>query len=40
MIHFPEGLDASFYSQLTAEVWEPNRRRGVKVRPRNEALDA
>lgn len=39
MIRFPQGLDASFYSQLTAEVWEPNRRRWVKVRPRNEALD-
>lgn len=39
LIHFPEGLDASFYSQLTAEVWDPNRRRWVKVRPRNEALD-
>lgn len=39
MIRFPQGLDASFYSQLTAEVWDPNRRRWVKVRPRNEALD-
>jgi len=39
MIRFPEGLDASFYSQLTAEVWDPNRRKWVKVRPRNEALD-
>ncbi len=39
MIRFPEGLDASFYSQLTAEVWDQNRRKWVKVRPRNEALD-
>lgn len=39
MIRFPEGLDASFYSQLTAEIWDPNRRKWVKVRPRNEALD-
>lgn len=39
MIHFPEALDASFYSQLTAEVWEPNKRKWVKIRPRNEALD-
>ena len=39
MIRFPQALDASFYSQLTAEVWDPNRRRWVKVRPRNEALD-
>ena len=39
MIRFPQGLDQSFYTQLTAEVWDPNRRRWVKVRPRNEALD-
>lgn len=39
LIHFPTGLDASFYSQLTAEIWEPNRRRWIKIRPRNEALD-
>ncbi len=39
LIHFPAGLDESFYSQLTAEVWDPNQRRWVKVRPRNEALD-
>ena len=39
MIRFPQGLDASFYSQLAAEVWDPNRRKWVKVRPRNEALD-
>ena len=39
LIHFPADLDESFYSQLTAEVWEPNRRRWVKIRPRNEALD-
>ena len=39
MIRVPEGLDASFYNQLTEEVWDPNRRRWVKVRPRNEALD-
>lgn len=38
-IHFSSGLDASFYSQLTAEVWDPNRRRWIKIRPRNEALD-
>ena len=39
MIRFPQGLDASFYSQLTAEVWDPNKRKWVKTRPRNEALD-
>lgn len=38
-VQFAEGLDASFYSQLTAEIWDPNRRRWIKVRPRNEALD-
>ena len=39
MIQFPAGMDASFYSQLTAEVWDPNKRRWVKIRDRNEALD-
>jgi len=39
-VHFPVGLDESFYSQVTAEVWDPTKRRWVKVRPRNEALDA
>lgn len=39
MVNFPDGVDPSFYSQLTAEVWDSNRRRWVKVRPRNEALD-
>ena len=38
-VHFAEGLDASFYSQLTAEIWDPNKRKWIKVRPRNEALD-
>jgi phage terminase large subunit GpA-like protein len=38
-VHFAAGLDASFYAQLTAEIWDPNRRRWVKVRPRNESLD-
>ena len=39
MIHFPAQLDASFYSQLTAEVWDPAKRRWIKIRPRNEVLD-
>lgn len=39
LVHFADGLDASFYSQLTAEVYDPNRRRWLKVRLRNEALD-
>ena len=38
-VHFAANLDASFYSQLTAEVWDPNKRRWIKLRPRNEALD-
>lgn len=39
MIHFPEKLDGSFYSQLTAEIWDPAKRKWIKIRPRNEALD-
>lgn len=39
MVHFPNGLDASFYNQLTAEVWDSTKRRWIKIRPRNEALD-
>lgn len=39
LIHFPEGLDQSFFSQLTAEIWDPNKRKWIKIRPRNEALD-
>lgn len=39
LIHFPSGLDESYYSQLTAEIWDPNKRRWVKTQPRNEALD-
>ena len=38
-VHFPTGLDESFYGQLTAEVYDPNKRRWIKIRPRNEALD-
>lgn len=38
-VHFAEGLDSSFYNQLTAEIWEPAKRRWIKLRPRNEALD-
>jgi len=38
-VGFAAGLDASFYQQLTAEVWDPNKRRWIKLRPRNEALD-
>ena len=38
-VHFAEGLDSSFYTQLTAEVWDPNKRKWIKLRPRNDALD-
>jgi phage terminase large subunit GpA-like protein len=38
-LHFSEGLDESFFSMFAAEVWDPNKRRWVKVRQRNEALD-
>jgi len=39
MVHFPTGLDDSFYGMLTAEIWDSTKRRWVKIRPRNEALD-
>jgi phage terminase large subunit GpA-like protein len=39
LIHFPTALDKSFYAQATAEIWDTTRRRWVKLRPRNEALD-
>lgn len=38
-LHFSDELDESFFSGLTAEVYDPNKRRWVKVRPRNEPLD-
>jgi len=38
-LHFPAGLDESFYTMLTAEVYDPNKRRWVKIRQRNESLD-
>lgn len=39
LVHFPSGLDDSFYGMLTAEIWDSTKRRWVKIRPRNEALD-
>lgn len=39
LVHFPTGLDDSFYGMLTAEIWDSTKRRWVKIRPRNEALD-
>lgn len=38
-IHFSADLDESFYTGLTAEVYDPNKRRWIKIRPRNEPLD-
>ena len=38
-LHFSNDLDESFYSGLTAEVWDPNKRRWVKIRNRNEPMD-
>lgn len=39
LVHFPDGLDDSFYTMLTAESWDPNKRKWTKIRPRNESLD-
>lgn len=39
MVHFPTGLDDSFYGMLTAEIWDSTKRRFVKIRQRNEVLD-
>jgi len=39
LVHFPAGLDESYYGQLCAEIWDPNKRRWVKIQQRNEALD-
>jgi phage terminase large subunit GpA-like protein len=38
-IHFSHKLDDSFYSQFTAEVYDPNKGKWIKTRQRNEALD-
>jgi phage terminase large subunit GpA-like protein len=38
-LHFSRELDESFFAGLTAEVYDPNKRRWVKVRLRNEPLD-
>jgi phage terminase large subunit GpA-like protein len=38
-VRFPAGLGEVFYEQLTAEVFDSVRRRFVKIRERNEALD-
>jgi phage terminase large subunit GpA-like protein len=38
-LHFSNDLDESFYAGLTAEVFDPNKRRWVKIRQRNEPMD-
>lgn len=38
-IRFSDRLDDSWFSQLTAEVFDPHKRKWIKVRARNEALD-
>lgn len=39
LTHFPEGLPEEYYTQLTAEIWDPHKRKWVKQQARNEALD-
>jgi phage terminase large subunit GpA-like protein len=39
LIHFSDNLPEFYYVQLTAEIYDPNRARWVKIRQRNEALD-
>ena len=38
-LHFSNDLDESFYAGITAEIWDPNKRRWVKIRNRNEPMD-
>lgn len=39
LIHFPDGLGDEYYTQLSAEIWDPHKRKWVKQQRRNEALD-
>lgn len=39
MVHFSKYLPDYFYVQLTAEVYDPHKRKWVKVHQRNEGLD-
>ena len=39
LVHFSRELPEYFYVQLTAEVYDPNRRKWIKTQERNEALD-
>ena len=38
-LHFSAELDESFYVMFTAEVYDPNKRKWIKTRQRNESLD-
>jgi phage terminase large subunit GpA-like protein len=38
-LHFSGDLDDSYYAGLTAEIYDPNKRRWIKIRNRNEPLD-
>jgi len=37
--HFSEQLPDEYYAQLTAEIYDPNKRKWIKQRARNEVLD-
>lgn len=39
MVRFPAGLGEEYYTQLTAEIYDPAKRQWVKQQARNEALD-
>ena len=39
LIHFSKDLPEYFYVQLTAEIYDPNKRLWIKTQSRNEALD-
>lgn len=39
MVRFPEGLGEEYFTQLTAETYDPRKRQWVKQQARNEALD-
>jgi phage terminase large subunit GpA-like protein len=39
MVRFPAGLGEEYYTQLTAEIYDPVKRQWVKQQARNEALD-
>jgi phage terminase large subunit GpA-like protein len=39
LVVFPDGLAEEYFTQLTAEIWDPKSRRWVKQQKRNEAND-